>query len=70
MIFPQDTPTRLEKTMSYLTIVLVTLSSSLALAHPGHGASVFHTHSWEIGLGLVVAIAAVGFAVHALRGRK
>jgi len=56
--------------MSYLTIVLVTLSSSLALAHPGHGASVFHTHSWEIGLGLVVAIAAVGFAVHALRGRK
>lgn len=48
----------------------ILLAPGAALAHPGHGASVFHTHSWEIGLGLVVAIAAVGFAVHALRGRK
>lgn len=46
------------------------LLPSLALAHPGHGAPVVHSHEWEIGLALVAAIVGIGFAVRAYRSRK
>ncbi|MCB9930380.1 MAG: hypothetical protein H6844_13330 [Alphaproteobacteria bacterium] len=41
-----------------------------ALAHPGHGAPVFHTHAWEIGLAVVAAIVLVGIGLRALGKRK
>jgi len=43
---------------------------SLAFAHPGHGAPLFHSHEWEIGLALVAAVIGVGFAIRAYRRRK
>ena len=56
--------------MKTLIVAATMLASGSALAHPNHGAPLFHTHSWEIGLGLVALIAAVGFAYYALRSRK
>lgn len=46
------------------------LLPSLALAHPGHGAPLFHSHEWEIGLALVAAIVGIGFAIRTYRRRK
>lgn len=46
------------------------LLPSLALAHPGHGAPLFHSHAWEIGLALVAAVVGIGFAIRAYRRRK
>ena len=42
------------------------LLPSLALAHPGHGAPLFHSHAGEIALALVAAV--VG--IRAYRRRK
>ncbi len=43
---------------------------SLAIAHPGHDAPLFHSHEWEIGLALVATIVGIGFAIRAYRSRK
>jgi hypothetical protein len=46
------------------------LAPTLALAHPGHGAPVFHSHAWEIGLALVAAIVVGGLIIHFRRTDK
>ena len=46
------------------------LAPTLALAHPGHGAPVFHSHAWEIGLALVAAIVVAGLIIHFRRTDK
>jgi hypothetical protein len=46
------------------------IAPSLALAHPGHSAPVFHTHAWETGLALVAAIVVAGLIFHKFRSQK
>jgi hypothetical protein len=49
--------------MKALTAAAIAFFPSLALAHPGHGAPVFHSHAWEIGLGLVAVIVVAGLVI-------
>jgi len=56
--------------MLRLFATAATLVPTLALAHPGHGAPLFHSHAWEIGLALVAAVVGIGLAIRAYRRRK
>jgi hypothetical protein len=66
---PAGLPRRLRR-LAMTVVGAGTLAPSLVVAHPGHGAPVFHSHAWEIGLALVAAIVVAGLVIHFRRTDK